>query len=125
MREESVARYPYRDGAGSLLFEVRRYSPKRFELLDPRGKLVDDFPCYVLYRLPGLAASAMEVTVYIAEGEKDADRLTEEGLLAVTNPGGCRKGWRPEYCEPMRGRHAVMLPDADGPGRRHAETVAA
>jgi hypothetical protein len=32
--------------------------------------------------------------------------------------------WRPEYTETLRGKRAVVLPDADEPGRRHGEQVA-
>ena len=51
----------------------------------------------VLYRLPELLARPDE-TVYVVEGEKDADRLASLGLLATTNSGGAGK-WQDQYAE--------------------------
>jgi hypothetical protein len=61
--------------------------------------------------------------VYIVEGEKDVDRLVSAGLAATTNPGGAGK-WRPEFAAYFTGARVVILPDNDGPGRRHAEQIA-
>lgn len=64
-------------------------------------------------------------TVYIVEGEKDADNLMEYGLLATTNPMGAGK-WRDAYS--MTGFFAkidvVILVDNDAVGREHGEAVA-
>ena len=57
------------------------------------------------------------------EGEKDADRLASLGFVATTNAGGAGK-WRDEYSEYLRGRHVVIIPDNDEPGREHAAKVA-
>src|SRR5690606_471494 len=78
----------------------------------------------VLYRLPDVVRAVREGrTVYVVEGEKDADRLASMGLCATTAPGGAGK-WRDEYTEPLRGARVVVLPDNDEPGRAHAEMVA-
>jgi hypothetical protein len=120
-------RYPYIDADGTLLYEVVRHHPKRFEVVDPFGRVVPDgtIPAYVLYRLPELLAADPADTVYFVEGEKDVETLRTLGLVATTNPGGARHGWQPCYVEHFRGRHVVILPDADGPGRRLADAVAA
>src|SRR5262249_4725641 len=76
----------------------------------------------VLYRLPELLAAAPSVSVFVCEGEKDADALAGLGLVATTNPGGAGK-WRWEYNEPLHGRVVVLLPDNDKAGRQHAEVV--
>jgi hypothetical protein len=51
------------------------------------------------------------------------------GVVATTAPPGGTppkgRGWRPHYSPHLHGRHVVNLPDADGPGRRHAAAVAA
>jgi hypothetical protein len=83
------------------------------------------FPAYVLYRLPELLAADPADTVFFVEGEKDVETLRALGLVATTNPGGAKHGWQPCYAEHFRGRHVVILPDADGPGRRLADAVAA
>jgi len=124
-RPQIVAQYPYRDEKGALLFEVVRFSPKGFR---QRRKTVTGWEWNLegvrrpLYRLPELLA-ACDATVWIAEGEKDCDRLAGLGLVATTNVGGAGK-WRPEYTDTLRGRDVVILPDNDEPGRKHAIEVA-
>src|SRR5262249_38052441 len=63
-------------------------------------------------------------TVYIVEGEKDADNLRAIGLTATCNAGGAGK-WRPEYTDSFKlHQRVVILPDNDDAGRRHAKQVA-
>jgi putative DNA primase/helicase len=81
----------------------------------------------VPYRLPELVAAPSDAVIYIVEGEKDADRLAGEGLVATTNPGGASKGkskWRGEYNTHFAGRRVVVIPDNDEAGRAHAQTIA-
>ena len=78
----------------------------------------------VIYRLPEIiAAGAAGKTVYIVEGEKDADNLARRGLAATPCPGGAKK-WRPEYSGFLRGADVVVIGDNDEPGRKHVEQVA-
>ena len=118
--------YEYRDEDGTLLYQVVRKPGKKFRLRRPDGnggwiwKMGD--VRRVLYRLPDLV-SRLEVPVYLVEGEKDADRLAKLGLLSTTSPGGAGK-WRDEFCEILRGRDVVILPDNDSLGRTHAAQVA-
>ena len=79
--------YHYHDADGDLILEVVRTltGAPRF-LPAPAGRhrpvawSVKDLPGHdcLLYRLPGLRASG-DATVWIAEGEKDVDRLTTKG----------------------------------------------
>src|SRR5438270_621957 len=108
--ERLLARYLYEDAEGVPLFEVLRFAPKRFEVVDTAGRVLPDIPWHVLYELPALLAADPAETVYYVEGEKDVDRLRREGVVATTNPGGCRHGWRPDYRNALRGRHVVVLP---------------
>ncbi|HTU18976.1 MAG TPA: hypothetical protein VMG10_13025 [Gemmataceae bacterium] len=121
------ARYPYRDRQGRLLYEVVRHYPKCFEVVDLDGAVLPDgtIPVYVLYRLPELLAAPLGETIWFVEGEKDVETLRAAGLIATTNPGGARHGWRKHYADGLRGRHVVIVPDADKPGQRLAERVAA
>ncbi len=120
--------YSYVDGDGVLLFQVVRRRPKDFRQRRPDGQggwhwSLGDVR-RVPYRLPELIDGiAAERTIWIVEGEKDADRLTTLGLCATTNPGGAGK-WRPEYSGALRGARVVILPDADDAGRAHAQAVA-
>jgi len=126
-----VARYPYVDRDGKLLFEVVRYlksdGVKGFRQCRPNGKggVVWNLEGAqrVPYRLPELLKAE---TVYLSEGEKDVHTLEAWGLVASCNPGGAGSGhlyaaW-PDY---FQGRHIVILPDNDEPGRKHAAAVAA
>lgn len=120
-------RYRYVDEQGQLLFEVVRKPGKQFRQRVPDGqggwvwKLGDTRR--VLYRLPEvLAAVAAGQPVYVAEGEKDADRLHRAGVTATCNPGGAGK-WRAEYAAALAGADVIVVPDRDEPGRKHADDV--
>ena len=125
-----IARYPYVDRDGSLLFEAVRYTKpngdKAFKQCRPDGRGgvlwnldgVERVP----YRLPEVLQSD---TIYLPEGERDVHTLEGWGLVASCNPGGCGNstlyaGWT-EY---FRDRQIVILPDNDEPGRKHAAAVA-
>jgi len=118
--------YSYRDEQGNLLYQVCRFPGKQFRQRRPDGaggwawnlKDVRRVP----YRLPDLLANA-DAAVYLPEGEKDVERLFSGGLVATTNSGGAGK-WRKEHAEALRGRSAIILPDNDEPGHKHAEQVA-
>ena len=122
-----VKTYDYVDEAGNLLYQAVRFEPKNFRQRRPDGKggWVWNLEGVrrVLYRLPVLATAPTEEAVFIVEGEKDADRLAEESILATTCAMGAGK-WRPEYNEVLTGRPVVILPDNDQSGREHAAQVA-
>jgi len=64
-------------------------------------------------------------TVYLPEGEKDVHALEAWGLVASCNAGGA--GGSRQYRlwpQHFRGRHVIILPDNDLPGRKHAFAVA-
>lgn len=129
-RRQIIAEYLYCDEDGTILYRAVRTEPKGFYQQRPGahdgGWLngVGNDVRRVLYHLPALLAAAPEVTVYIAEGEKDVENLRMAGLVATTNVGGAGK-WRSEYNESLRDRHVAILPDNDNPGRAHAAQVAA
>jgi len=126
-REKITDTYDYCDETGTLLFQVVRIEPKAFKQRRPDGR--DGWTWQlgnvrrVLYRLPEILAAPADATVYVVEGEKDANRLASLGLIATTNPGGAGK-WRSEYSHTLRGRAIIILPDNDEPGRAHAQQVA-
>lgn len=123
-------RYRYADKDGAVLFEVvRRGNPKRFVQCrrDGAGGWTWNTKGIrkVLYRLPEVLSAVQQGgTIYLVEGEKDADNLAGIGLVATTNPGGAGK-WKADYTETLRGARVVVLPDNDEPGRNHADKVAA
>jgi len=125
-KRQVVATYDYVDEEGELLFQVVRKKPKTFyqRRLDGNGGWINNLHGVrrVLYRLPGLLAADKDATVYVVEGERDADRLALLGLVATTNPGGAGK-WKEEFSEFLRDRQVTIIPDNDPPGKQHAEQV--
>jgi putative DNA primase/helicase len=122
-----VKAYNYTDESGRVIFQTVRMEPKDFRQRVPLGdgewrwNLKD--VRRVLYRLPDVLKADESTTIFITEGEKDADRLADLGLTATTCPMGAGK-WRPEYSTVLQGKKVVILPDNDIPGRAHAEQVA-
>lgn len=123
-----VARYPYVDEQGQLLFEKIRFEPKDFRVRRPDGrggwtyKIGDTRR--VLYRLPELIAAIRDnQTIWVAEGEKDCDALAKAGQTATTNFDGAGK-WKPDYTQHFAGAQLVQIvADNDEVGRHHALTV--
>ena len=120
--------YSYTDESGMLLYQVIRLEPKDFRQRRPDGNGSWIWSLgetrRVLYRLPQLRPAIESAeTIYIVEGEKDADALGELGLTATTNAGGAKK-WRLEYAETLRGADVVIVGDNDQAGRDHVTQVA-
>jgi putative DNA primase/helicase len=93
-----VSAYSYRNLLGVEIFQVVRTEPKGFFQRRPDGQggyingvaNVEMIP----YGLPELRAGIIAAkTVFVVEGEKDADAVSALGLVATTNPGGAGK-WR-------------------------------
>ncbi len=123
-----VAAYDYTDEHGALVYQVVRREPKAFAQRRPDGRggwawSLGDVR-RVLYRLPEvLAAVAADDTVWIVEGERDADAIAALQLVATTSPGGAGK-WRADYAEALRGATDVrIVADRDPAGYRHARDV--
>ncbi|MCG2632203.1 hypothetical protein L6654_36915 [Bradyrhizobium sp. WYCCWR 13023] len=76
------------------------------------------------YRLPQLIAAPTSASVYVCEGEKDADNLTKIGFVATTASEGAAAKWDAALTPYFVNRDVVILPDADRPGRAHAQKVA-
>jgi predicted P-loop ATPase len=123
-----TARYVYHDERGEPLYRVLRWEPKRFSQercengawIGGKGAL--DNVRRVLFGLPELLAADPAEPVFVCEGEKDVDRLRGLGLVATTNPQGAGK-WLKVDRAALKGRHVVVLPDNDDPGRKHAEQI--
>jgi hypothetical protein len=119
-----VARYPYVDESGALLYEMVRYQPKDFRLRRPNGsgdwvwKLGDTRR--VLYKLPELLQFP-HGTVFVCEGEKDADRVASLGHCATTVASGV---WKDVDIGALRTRDIFILQDNDEAGRTKALAAA-
>lgn len=121
--------YIYHDVNGRPSFEVVRYrNPKDF-----RQRRPDSNGGYIwnldgiertLYRNIDLpAAIGQRKPIYIAEGEKDVNRLRKLGFTAICNVGGAGK-WLPQYTTALKGADLIIIPDKDKPGYEHGQKVA-
>ncbi len=117
--------YDYVDEHGQLAYQVCRFEPKGFRQRQPDGaggwkwnlRGVEPLP----YNLPALLKADI---VYIVEGEKDVLNLEKIGLIATCNSGGAGK-WQADFARYFKGKHCIILPDNDEPGRKHGNDVAA
>jgi replicative DNA helicase len=125
---EPEATYDYVDEQGELLFQAIRFPNKRFRQkhTDPEtGEDVWNLDGVrrVLYKLPLVIQAVRNgQTIWVCEGEKDAEALIAAGKMATCNPMGAGK-WRPEYAQYLSGARVTIVADRDEPGRAHAETV--
>lgn len=132
IRRRIVATYDYVDESGKLLFQTVRYASgkPRFHQRQPDGKgdwiwsIINPYVRRVLYRLPELLGEDEEEIVWLAEGEKDVDRMRATGFASTCNPMGAEK-WLPEYSEVLRGRRVAVLADNDEAGRKHTAQISA
>jgi hypothetical protein len=120
--------YKYHDQIGKVIFEVVRFkNPKDFRQRQPDPRRGETWSIKgittVLYHLPLLLSADPAKPVWIVEGEKDVENLEVAGRLATCNPMGAGK-WQDRYSETLRGRHCLIIPDNDEPGRQHARQVA-
>lgn len=120
-----IAEYKYTDERGELLYVVERHDPKDFRQRRPDGRggwlWSLNGTRRVLYNLPEVLAAR---DVFVVEGEKDCETARGLGLVATCNPGGAGK-WREEYCKPLGGKRVYVIADADVPGRKHTDQIAA
>lgn len=118
--------YVYTDEEGKPLYKKVRNPGKRFFILSwgDKGTWEKGLKGVqrVLYRLPEVvAAKAKGEKVWLVEGEKDAERLHIEGLVATTPIEGAGSGLRAEYVDQLQGAHVVLLYDEDPAGHRRRD----
>lgn len=131
-RGVAAARYSYTDEKGALLAQKTRWE----KTVD--GKRVKTFTwghqegnrwkpgrngMAVPYRLPELVKAE---TVFLCEGEKDADNLSIRGLAATCTPDGAGNGskWRDTYTPYFTGKTVYILQDNDQIGKEFAQLEA-
>lgn len=83
-----------------------------------------------LYRIRDVLAAVRDgITVYVCEGEKDADTLHALGLVGTSAPLGAVTGknvsgkWLDAYTAALAGADVVLLQDADEAGTEHMKNV--
>lgn len=118
-----IATYDYTDTDGALLYQCARYEPKDFRQRRPDGNggwMWNLGERRVVYRWPELIKFP-DATVFICEGEKDADRVASLGHCASCVAGG---RWMPECIAALAGRDCIILEDNDDAGRKKSAEAA-
>lgn len=123
-----AATYDYRDEEGDLLYQTVRYAPKDFRQRRPDDGRAGNWTWNlqgvqrVPYRLPELRSADPAAIVYLVEGEKDADRLAQLGMVVTTTAQGASSlsTSASSLAQELTGRRVVILPDADDPGDGYA-----
>lgn len=85
-----------------------------------------------LYKQDLLSDVSADETVYIVEGEKDCDTMTDKlHFRAVSAPNGAtatkgntKSKWNSDYNSLFRNLNVAIIPDNDEVGRAYAETIA-
>jgi 5S rRNA maturation endonuclease (ribonuclease M5) len=130
-----VATYTYCDENAELLYTVERIEPgpdgkrKTFRQRAASGVPSMAGVRRVLYHLPDvLAAIKRNETIYLVEGEKDADALIAAGYRATTMAGGTSQSAKTENMAPLDSLHGariIIWADADDVGKLHAQRMSA
>ena len=124
--------YPYHDQEGKILFSKIRIEPgfdgraKSFywERLNEHGVIIKNLEgCRkVLYRLPELIQAIIEAkTVFLVEGEKDADKLRAYGFTASTAPESLK--WHEDFTAALKNADVIILYDMDKTGFERRELL--
>jgi 5S rRNA maturation endonuclease (ribonuclease M5) len=121
-----VAYYAYRDAFGKELYRIVRYDPKTFRPFRPvNGKWEPGLEGVemVPYHLPEIIEAE---TVWIVEGEKDADNLRAIGVYATTRATG-GNAWEPELTRWFAGKKVILCGDNDttAKGKKYMDKVEA
>lgn len=122
-----IARYPYTDEAGNVLYYNIRFDPKDFRMAGPDGKMgrlpVD--LVRVPYNLPKVVAAIREgQPIYWVEGEKDVATLAAAGITATTSAGGANSPIEPVWGNYFAGADVVVVQDRDRAGHGYGRSVA-
>jgi hypothetical protein len=119
-----TATWDYQSADGTLIARVYRYDPepgrKEFRPWDVRARMWRAPDPRPLYNQPAIATARQVVLV---EGEKCAQALIEQGLVATTAMNGARAPIDKTDWSPLRGKDVVIWPDRDPPGWDYAESA--
>jgi hypothetical protein len=124
LKGKIVATYDYTDDKGELLYQVVRLEPKSFRQRRPDGKgdwIWSVRDCRrVPYRLSDLLKFP-DASVFVCEGEKDADRVASLEHCATTVACG---DWTEDCVKALADRDILILEDNDEAGRKKALAAA-
>jgi len=108
------------DGSGTKKITQQHWDGKKW--VSGLGSV--DKSCIPVYRYTDIQkAMTKNELIFIVEGEPCADVLWNLGLAATCNIGGSGK-WQASNTNDLHGVKAVICPDRDEPGLKHAEQIA-
>jgi len=132
LSSQIIAIYDYTTHEGDLLHQVVRFGPKKtFKQRRPDGHGGWTWNMQgvhrVWYRLHELVEAE---SIWVVEGEKDAEALAALGLTATTTPGGSEAFGQSDYAAQLSRllvgkREVLALRDNDPAGLGYREAVAA
>ncbi|MEA1053371.1 AAA family ATPase [Lamprobacter modestohalophilus] len=119
------AKWDYLSPSGELIACVYRYDPapgrKEYRPWDVRARLCRAPDPRPLYNQPGLLSAE---TVVLVEGERCAQALIEQGIVATTAMNGAKAPVDKTDWSPLAGKAVTIWPDRDAPGWDYAEAAA-
>jgi hypothetical protein len=127
--------YIYRDAGGTPIFKKAR--------IEKNGKKTFSLSAYIggkwlkrttnlgeqrntLYNLPAVLDAVRDgKTIYINEGEKACDLMSQRGLVATCQPFGANiNNWIDSHTAKLNGANVVVIADRDKTGEKYAREVA-
>jgi putative DNA primase/helicase len=114
----------YLDADGKLLACIYRYDTPNGKMYRPWNALTRQMKApnpRPLYNQPPLVDAEQIVVV---EGEKAAEALIEQGIVATTAMFGANAPVDKTDWSPLAGKRVLIWPDNDEPGQRYAQKVA-
>ncbi|WP_374699360.1 AAA family ATPase [Wolbachia endosymbiont (group A) of Limnophora tigrina] len=120
---QPTASWNYYDESDQVIVTVYRYntdSGKRYLPFDVKRSSFTPPQIRPLYNISGIMKSDK---VILVEGEKCADALIEQGMTATTAMLGANAPIEKTDWSPLKGKHVIIWPDNDEPGKQYAEKV--
>jgi len=114
--------YPYRDENDVERFQKIRRLPKSFSINRIENNQIISGLNGQKVPLYNLSSVIKSDTVYITEGEKDADNLISHGLCATTNIAGGAH-WDESFTDVLRNKTIIICQDNDDTGRKRTEKI--
>ena len=116
-------RYSKPDGSKSFMWKHRKSADVETWEFGAGGLYIP------LYNQSALERAGPDDVVYLTEGEKDANALTDHGRFAVSSPYGATDGslkgkWNPAYTDALRNRRIAIPQDNDPVGIANARLLA-
>jgi hypothetical protein len=115
----------YYDENNQVIVIVYRYDlpvrKKEYRPFDVKTLSFSEPEIRPLYNIPGILKSDK---IILVEGEKCAEALIEQGIIATTAMFGANAHVDKTDWSPLKGKHIIIWPDNDKSGKQYAEKAA-